>query len=140
MLFECDGHVLWTWLFDLMNLVAKKKKKKSYLHLNKWTWLRATTSMVAKSYKIQKVVHFTHYDQKNTHINGCKIVHKCKSATVTVHIYTVIVALHLIFYYFFLSTSPHSLFFSLVHLTLTSLSFYLWSLTLTSLISKASHH
>ena len=106
MLFECDGHVL-------------------------WTWLRATTSMVAKSYKIQKVVHFTHYDQKNTHINGCKIVHKCKSATVTVHIYTVIVALHLIFYYFFLSTSPHSLFFSLVHLTLTSLSFYLWSLTLT---------
>ena len=34
MLFKCYGYVLWTWLFDLMNLAAKKKKK-SCLHLNK---------------------------------------------------------------------------------------------------------
>ena len=59
------------------------------------------------------------------------IVHKCTSATITVHIWTVIVALTFnIWLFFSLSPSPHSLFFSLVLLTLTSLSFYLWSLTL----------
>ena len=47
------------------------------------------------------------------------------------HIWTVIVALTFtILLFFSLSPSPHSLFFSLVLLTLTSLSFYLWSLTL----------
>ena len=45
-----------------------------------------------KSCKIQKVVHFTHFKQKNSYISGCKIVHKCTSATVTVHICTVTVA------------------------------------------------
>ena len=46
----------------------------------------ATASAHAKSCKIQKVVHFTRFEQRNTHINGCKIVYKCTSATVTVHI------------------------------------------------------
>ena len=46
-----------------------------------------TTSVVAKSCKIQKVVHFTHFDQKNTYTNGCKIMHKCRSATLTVYIF-----------------------------------------------------
>ena len=87
--------------------------------------------MVAKSCKIKKVVHFTYFDKKNTHISGYKIVHKCTSATITVHIWTVIVALTFnILLSFSLSPSPHCLFFSLVLLTLTSLSFYLWSLTL----------
>ena len=49
--------------------------------------LRVTTSVVAKSCKIQKVVHFTHFDQKNTYTNGCKIMHKCRSATLTVYIF-----------------------------------------------------
>ena len=52
--------------------------------------------------------------KKKTYINGCKIVHKCKNATVTMHICTVTVALYLIFYFFFLTPSPHSLFLSLV--------------------------
>ena len=46
MLFKCDGHVLRTWFFDLMNLAAKKKKK-SYLHLNKMdmAYLRVGTQL-----------------------------------------------------------------------------------------------
>ena len=75
--------------------------------------LRATTSEVAKLCKVQKVVNFTHFNKKkkkNTHISACKIVHIYKSVTVTMYICTVIVALHLIFYYLFLSSSPHSLF------------------------------
>ena len=43
------------------------------------------------------MVNFTHFNpptQKNTHISACKIVHIYKSATVTVHNYTVTVALH----------------------------------------------
>ena len=46
-----------------------------------------------ENFTIQKVAYFTHFDQKNTHISRCKIVYKCTSATVTVHICTVIVAL-----------------------------------------------
>ena len=46
--------------------------------------------MDAKSCKIQKTLHFTHFDQKNTHISGCKIVHKYTIATVTVHICTTV--------------------------------------------------
>ena len=87
---------------------------------------------------MQKGVKFTHFNQKNTHINGCKIVYIYKNATITVHICTVIVVLQIIFYYFFsLSFTSLSLFLSGAS-TLTSLSFYLWSLILTSLISEAS--
>ena len=53
------------------------------------TSIRATTSVIKKSYKIQKIAYFTYFDQKNTHISGCKIVHKCTIATITVHICTV---------------------------------------------------
>ena len=45
------------------------------------------------SCKIEKVTDFAHFEQKNTHISGCKIVHKCTRATITVHICTIIVAL-----------------------------------------------
>ena len=56
--------------------------------------VRATASEVAKLCKIQKVVNFTHFNEKNTHINVCKIVHIYKSAIVTVHICIVTIALH----------------------------------------------
>ena len=83
--------------------------------------LRAIASKVAKLCKMQKVVNFTHFNQKNTYICACKIVHIYKSVTVTVYICTITVALHLIFYYLliikkkknyylFLSHSLHSLF------------------------------
>ena len=41
--------------------------------------------------KIEKVLRYAHFDQKNTHISECKIVHKCISVTVTVHICMIIV-------------------------------------------------
>ena len=41
---------------------------------------------------MEKVTNFRHFEQKNTHISGCKIVHKFIIAIVTVHICTVIVA------------------------------------------------
>ena len=41
---------------------------------------------------MKKLTDFTHSEQKNTHINGCKIVHKCTIATISVHICTTIVA------------------------------------------------
>ena len=53
---------------------------------------RATASAHAKSCKIQKVVHFTHFEQKKTYISGCKIVHKCTSAAINMHICTVTIA------------------------------------------------
>ena len=36
--------------------------------------------------KIEKVLRYTYFDQKHTHISECKIVQKCISVTVTVHI------------------------------------------------------
>ena len=83
--------------------------------------IRASISIEAKSCKIEKknTSFNTFWPQKNTHISGCKIVHKCTSATVTVHICTVIVTLAFnILHFFSLS------FASLSHfqlLTLTSL-------------------
>ena len=71
------------------------------------TSIRATTSVIKKSCRIQKVAHFTYFDQKNTHISGCKIVHKCTSATITVYICTVTVTLLYIILILFLS-SPDS--------------------------------
>ena len=41
---------------------------------------------------MEKGTNFTQFEQKNTHISGCKIVHLCTIATVTWHICTVTVA------------------------------------------------
>ena len=41
---------------------------------------------------MKKLIDFTHSEQKNTHINGCKIVHKCTIVTVTMHTCTATVA------------------------------------------------
>ena len=63
-----------------------------------WQTLRASSSVCIKLYKMKKVTDFTYFEQKNTHISGCKIVYKCTIATVIVHICTVTVAIvHLIF-------------------------------------------
>ena len=37
--------------------------------------VRVTALVDEKSCKIEKVAYFIHFEQKNTHINGCKIVH-----------------------------------------------------------------
>ena len=42
--------------------------------------------------KMEKLTTFTQFEQKITHISGCKLVYKCTIATVTVHICTVTVA------------------------------------------------
>ena len=101
--------------FFLMKKKGQRGQPKLDLRL-----IRATTSVDAKSCKIQKALHFTHFDQKNTYISECKIVHKYTSTTVTVHIYTVTVTLAfniLVFFFLspclqLLSLSPHSSFFS----------------------------
>ena len=49
--------------------------------------VRVTALVDEKSCKIEKVAYFIHFEQKNTHINGCKIVHLCTIATITMHIY-----------------------------------------------------
>ena len=72
--------------------------------------LRASTSVDAKFCIIEKTPHFTHFDLKNTHISKCKIVHLYTSATVTVHICTVIVTCVFNILHFF----------SLLHLTLSA--------------------
>ena len=84
-------------------------------------FLRASTSVDAKFCMIEKTPHFTHFDLKNTYISGCKIVHLCTSATVTVHICMATVpCVFNILHFFSLSfTSLSQL------LTLTSLPFYL---------------
>ena len=94
--------------------------------------VRASTLVDAKFCIIQKLHRFAHFNQKNTHISGDKIVHKCTIATVTVHICTVIVALAFnILMIFSLSLSlsfGHSPF-PFPHFFLTSLSlseFCLW--------------
>ena len=48
---------------------------------------------MCKSCNIEKVTDFTHFEQKNTHISECKIVHKCTRAIVNVQICTVTIAL-----------------------------------------------
>ena len=53
--------------------------------------LRAFPSVGAKLCKMEKVTDFTHFEQKNNHISGCKVMHKCTIAIVTVHIAIVIV-------------------------------------------------
>ena len=44
-------------------------------------------SVHVKSCKIEKIAHITHFEQKNTHISGCKIMYLCTITTVTMHIY-----------------------------------------------------
>ena len=61
--------------------------------------LRAITSNCVNFCKIEKGSLFTHFGSKNTHISGCKIIHLCTIATVTVHICTVTVALLFIILY-----------------------------------------
>ena len=80
-------------------------------------FLRASTSVDAKFCMIEKTPHFTHFDLKNTYISGCKIVHLCTSATVTVHICMATVPCVFNILHFFLSPSPHSLSFSLLPLS-----------------------
>ena len=41
---------------------------------------------------MKKLTDFTHSEQKNTYISGCKTVHKCTITTVTVHICTTTIA------------------------------------------------
>ena len=66
---------------------------------------------------MKKWANFTQFEQKNTHISGCKIVHLYIIGTVTVHIYTVIVAcafnILLVFSLSYLCSHSHS------HLTLS---------------------
>ena len=72
----------------------------------------------------RKKYWFYTFWSKNTHINGCKIVHKCTIVKITVNICTVTVACVFNILLFFLSP-PHSLFFSLVWLS-TSFEFPLF--------------
>ena len=75
--------------------------------------IRATTSACEKFCKIKKLYLLHILAKKNTQISGCKILHLCTSATVTVHIYTVTVACVFNILHFFFSPSLHSLSFSL---------------------------
>ena len=73
-----------------------------------------STSVDAKSCKMQKTFHFTHFDQKNTHITGCKIVYKCTIATVHICTVTVAFAFNILLFfclsfYSLLTLSEHSL-------------------------------
>ena len=72
----------------------------------------------------------------STYIN----LYKCKNATVIVHICTIIVAWHLIFYYFFLSPLHSFFFFFLSGLTLTSRSLFLHLSLLLSQVSPQLCH
>ena len=66
---------------------------------------------------MKKLTNFTQLKQKNTHLSGCKIMHLCTIAIVTVHICTVTIAYAFnILLVFFLSLV------SALTLTLTGLS------------------
>ena len=67
--------------------------------------VRVTALVDEKSCKIEKVAYFIHFEQKNTHISGCKIVPLCTIVTVAVHICMVTVIVHIIILYFFPLTS-----------------------------------
>ena len=91
-------------------------------HSSKYNIISATASIDAKFCKIEKIHPFyTFWTKKNTHISGCKIVHLCTIATVTVHIYCSC-AYHYFIYFFLTSLlSPSDLSLSL------SLSLFLWT-------------
>ena len=87
--------------------------------------LRATALVDVKLCKIEKVAHLTYFEQKNTHISRCKIVHLCTIATITMHICTVTVAyafiILLVFSLYCLWCSP---FFSFFYFFSFSLYFF----------------
>ena len=109
------------------------------MKLNIYIWLiiielnfitiRATASTVVKSCIIQIVHHFAHFNPKNAHISQYKSVQICTITIVTMHIYTVTVALPFNILVFVSLSS--------LYLWLTSLSFshFLSHLTLTDQIS-----
>ena len=86
--------------------------------------IRASTSMDAKFCKMQKILHFTHFDQKNTNISEYKNVYKCSIATVTMymHGYCSTCIYYFILFFFSLSClwllSIFLIFFSLLSLLL----------------------
>ena len=84
-------------------------------HVFSMSLVRALASVCVKSCKIEKVAHFTHFEQKDTHISGCKIVHLCTITIVTVRICTITVAPLSIFLCFFLSPHPCLARLSLTH-------------------------
>ena len=65
--------------------------------------IRASTSMDAKLCKMQKILHFTHFDPKNTNISEYKNVYKCSIATVTMYMHGYCSTC--IYYYYFFSLS-----------------------------------
>ena len=71
--------------------------------------IRASTSMDAKLCKMQKILHFTHFDQKNTNISEYKNVYKCSIAIVTVYMHGYCSTCIYYFIIFFLSLSLLSL-------------------------------
>ena len=74
--------------------------------------------LVYKGAKWKKQLLFTQFDQKITHISGCKLVYKYTIATVTVHICTVTVTC----VYIILLISVHTIFFLSSLCTTTSVS------------------
>ena len=107
-------------------------KRLGLLLVDRNAHVRASTLVDVKFCIIQKVHRFAHFDQKNTHIIGGKIMHKCTIVTVTVHICMVTVALAfniLIIFYLSLSLSFGHSPFPFPHFFLASLSlseFCLW--------------
>ena len=91
--------------------------------------IRASTSMDAKLCKMQKILHFTHFDQKNTNISEYKNVYKCSIATVTMYMYGYCSTCIYYFIIFFLSLSL---------LSLVALHFSLFCLCFFFLLSSSS--
>ena len=71
---------------------------------------------------MEKWANFTQFKQKNTHISGCKIVHLCTIATVTVHICTVTVTYAFNILLFFSLSLVSALTLTLTGLSLSLLS------------------
>ena len=67
--------------------------------------LRASPSALVNSSKIEKGVSFTHFEQKITHISGCKLVYKYTIATIYMHGYCSMCI------YYFINFSSHLFFF-----------------------------
>ena len=86
-----------------------------YIYIKVYFILRASPSVCAKLCKTEKVINFPHFEQKITHISGCKIVHKCTITTVTLQICIVTVSCAFNILIIFSLSS--------LYVTLTSLSF-----------------
>ena len=83
--------------------VATIYKKKKNFSITKQ--IRASTSMDAKLCKMKKILHFTHFDPKNTNISEYKNVYKCSIATVTMYMHGYCSTCIYYFILFFLSLS-----------------------------------